>query len=80
MAPIGHFDKKDCTNRQPGELATHYWGWVVVEGKLRPVRLTAKGMLAAVKVAENNIGDCPKAPGKMEEWLDQLATGTDIKR
>jgi len=77
---IGHFEKKACTDWTPGEAKSHYWGFVVVGDKLVPIRLTEKQMQTAHIRAQNNMDDCPKEPGKLEEWVDQLLTGKDIKR
>lgn len=80
MTQIGHFDKKACTDRTPGEAKAHYWGYIVVDDTMLPVRLTAKQVEGAYLRAMNNMDDCPGEPGKLEEWFDQLMTGRDIKR
>jgi hypothetical protein len=80
MAGIGHFTKVACTDRQPGEHAHHYWGFVVVGDLLTPVRLTEKQMCRATAFASRNMGDCPKPPGKVAEWVKQAFIGIDIKR
>lgn len=80
MARIGHFSKRACTDRSAGEHASHYWGYVVIDDRLTPVRLTQKQAERAHAVALNNMDDCPPAPGKLEEIWDQLMTGKDIVR
>ena len=80
MARIGHIDKVACSYRSASEAKVHYWGFIVVDETLVPIRLTARQVEQAYLRAMNNMGDYPAEPGKMEEWFDQLMVGHDIKR
>jgi len=76
----GYFEKKSCTDRSAVEAKAHYWGFIVVNDRFTPIRLTEKQLAAAMTRAAKNMADCPVPPSKLEEWFLQIAKGRDIKR